>query len=59
MKYHLISAALIVAAMILFLSGISAAGTQWGALLIVAAAVCEFKFWRRLFHRHRETVRQQ
>jgi hypothetical protein len=59
MKYHLTSAALIVAAMILFLSGISAAGTLFGALLIVAAAVCEFKFWRRLFHRPRGTVRQQ
>jgi len=47
----LVSAALIVAAVILFLSGISAAGTYVGALLIAAAVVCEFKFWKRLFHR--------
>jgi hypothetical protein len=59
MKYHLISAALIVAAIILFLYGISAAGTVFGGLLIVAAAICEFKFWRRSFHRPRGTVRQQ
>jgi hypothetical protein len=51
MKYHLISAALIVAAVLLFLSGISAARTKFGALLIVAAGVCELKFWGRLLHR--------
>jgi hypothetical protein len=41
MKYRLVSAALIVAAVILFLSGISAAGTYVGSALIVAAVVCE------------------
>jgi len=51
MKYHLISAVLILAAVVLFLSGMSAYGTYVGALLIVAAAVYELKFWRRLFHR--------
>ena len=50
MKYRLISAALLVGAIILFVSGISASGTYVGALLIVVAVVCEFKFWRRLFH---------
>jgi hypothetical protein len=49
MKYHLVSSVLLLAAMILFLSGISAAGTPLGALLVVAAAVCEFKLWGRLF----------
>lgn len=54
MKYHLVSAALIAAAIISFLAGISASGTYVGALLIVAAAACEFKFWKRLFHRPTE-----
>ena len=54
MKNHLISAALVVGAVILFLAGNSAPGTYVGALLIVVAGVCEFKFWRRLFHRPTE-----
>jgi hypothetical protein len=51
MKYHLVSAALIAVALILFLSGISAAGTYLGALLITSAVVCEINFWKRLFRR--------
>lgn len=58
MKYHLLSAALILAAFVLFLSGISLAGTSFlGALLIAAAAVCEFQFWKRVFHRHHGATR--
>lgn len=53
MKYHSVSVALILAAFVLFLAGISWAGTSFlGALLIVAAAVCEFQFWKRVSRRH-------
>ena len=59
MKYHLISAALILAAMLLFLFGISLTETSYfGPLLIIAAAVCEFRFWKRAFIRHHDKVRQ-
>lgn len=54
MKYHFVSAPLILAAIVLFLSGISLTGA-WliGPLLIIAAAVCEFQFWKRTLHRRR------
>ncbi len=51
MKYHLISAALILAAMVLWVSGLNAAGTRIGLVLIVAAAVCELSFWGRFLRR--------
>jgi hypothetical protein len=59
MKYHLISAVLILVAMILVFSGLSTAGTPLGALLVIAACACEFTFWRRFFHRPRGTAAQQ
>jgi hypothetical protein len=57
MKYHILSAALILAAIVLFLSGIASTGSSViGPLLIVAAAVCEFQFWKRLARRRHETA---
>ena len=52
MKYHWVSAVLILAAYLLFLSGISLIGrSSVGALLVIAAGACEFRFWWRFFHR--------
>jgi hypothetical protein len=48
MKYHLVSAALIFAALILYLSGAMDRGTDLGAFLIVAGFSCEFLFWTRI-----------
>ena len=60
MKHHLLSAALIALAIVLFISGISFIGTSSiGALLILAAAVCEFHFWKRsLSHRRSDPARR-
>jgi hypothetical protein len=59
MKYHSFSVALILAAFALFLSGISLVGTSFiGALLIIAAAVCEFQFWKRVSRRHHGVARR-
>lgn len=58
MKYHSLSAVLILAAFVLFLTGISLTGMSFiGALLIVAAAVCEFQFWKRVARRQHGTAR--
>jgi hypothetical protein len=57
MKYHATSAALILAAIVLFLSGISLTGIS-GALLVIAAAVCEFQFWKRVSRHHAGAARQ-
>jgi len=58
MKYHFLSAALILAAIVLFLSGIAATGSSViGPLLIIAAAVCEFQFWKRLLRGRHEAAR--
>lgn len=54
MKYHLVSATLILAAIVLFVTGVSWTGASLiGPLLIIAAAVCEFQFWKRTLHRRR------
>jgi hypothetical protein len=53
MKYHVVSAGLILAAIILFLFGISLTETSIiGPTLIIAAAVCEFQFWKHALRRH-------
>ena len=58
MKYHSLSAVLILAAFVLFLAGITLTGTSFiGALLIVTAAACEFQFWKRVARRHHGTAR--
>ena len=48
MRYHVISAALIVVAIILELAGLGKAGSDLGASLFAAGCVCEFWFWIRL-----------
>ncbi len=49
MKHHVTTAGLILVAAVCFLTGIAAGeGSVMGALLIVVAAVVEFKFWQRL-----------
>jgi hypothetical protein len=57
MKYHLASAVLTLAAIILFLSGISFTGIV-GSLLIIAAGVCDFQFWKRVSRQHRRGAAQ-
>ena len=48
-KNHLVSAGLLVAAAVCFVIGISAgSGSAVGGLLIVVAAISEFRFWRRI-----------
>jgi hypothetical protein len=48
MRYHLLSAALIVAAIVLEMAGYGRAGSNWGATLFVAGAACELWFWIRI-----------
>ena len=48
MKYHVISAALIVAAIILEMAGLGKASGDLGATLFTVGAACEFWFWIRL-----------
>jgi hypothetical protein len=48
MKYHLLSAALIVVAIILELAGLGKAGSDLGAFLFTAGCACEFWFWIRI-----------
>jgi hypothetical protein len=50
MKYHLLSAVLIVAAIVLQMAGYGKAGSNWGATLFVAGLACEFGFgfWIRI-----------
>ena len=47
MKYHLISAALIVAAVVLELSGVANGHSGLGATLFTGGVACEFWFWMR------------
>jgi hypothetical protein len=47
MKYHIVSAALICAALLLYMTGAMDRGTDLGVLLIVAGFSCEFLFWTR------------
>jgi hypothetical protein len=48
MKYHLLSAALIVTAIVLEIEGFGRAESDLGATLFVAGVACEFWFWIRL-----------
>jgi hypothetical protein len=48
MKYHLLSAVLIVAAIVLEMAGYGKTGSNWGATLFVAGLACEFWFWIRI-----------
>jgi hypothetical protein len=47
MKYHLLSAVLIVA-IVLEMAGYGKPGSNWGATLFVAGLACEFWFWIRV-----------
>ena len=48
MKYHLLSAALIGAAILLELSGVADGRSGLGATLFTGGVACEFWFWIRL-----------
>ena len=48
MKYHVVSAALIFAALVLYMTGAMDRGTDLGVFLIVAGFSCEFLFWARI-----------
>ena len=48
MKYHLVSVALIGAALVLYMSGAMDRGSDFGAFLLVAGFSCEFLFWTRI-----------
>ena len=48
MKYHIVSAALICAAIVLYLTGAMDRGTDLGVFLLVAGFSCEFLFWTRV-----------
>lgn len=48
MKYHFVSAALIFAALVLYLTGAMDRGTDLGVSLLVAGFSCEFLFWTRI-----------
>jgi hypothetical protein len=48
MKYHLLSAALIVAAIALETTGYGKPGSNLGATLFVDGVACEFWFWIRV-----------
>ena len=48
MKVHLLSAILILAAIVLEMAGYGKPGSNWGATLFVAGLACEFLFWIRI-----------
>jgi hypothetical protein len=48
MKYHIVSATLICAAMVFYMTGAMDRGTDLGAFLLVAGFSCEFLFWTRV-----------
>jgi hypothetical protein len=48
MKYHIVSAILICAAMVLYMTGAMDRGTDLGVFLMVAGFSCEFLFWTRV-----------
>jgi hypothetical protein len=48
MKYHLLSGALIVAAIVLEMESYGNPRSNWGATLFVAGLACEFWFWIRM-----------
>jgi hypothetical protein len=48
MKYHIVSATLICAAMVLYMTGAMDRGTDLGVFLLVAGFSCECLFWTRV-----------
>jgi hypothetical protein len=48
MKYHIVSATLICAAMVLYMTGVMDRGTDLGVFLLVTGFSCEFLFWTRV-----------
>jgi hypothetical protein len=48
MRYHLLSAALVVAAIIMEMAGYGTAGSDLGATLFAAGAAAELWFWIRI-----------
>jgi hypothetical protein len=48
MKYHIVSAALLCAALVLYMTGAMGLNTNLGVFLIVAGFSCEFLFWTRI-----------
>jgi hypothetical protein len=48
MKYHLVSAALICAALLSYMTGAMDRGTDLGVFLIVTGFSCELLFWTRI-----------
>jgi hypothetical protein len=48
MKYHLLSAVLIAAAIVLEMAGYGKPGSNWGTTLFVAGLACEIWFWIRI-----------
>jgi len=48
MKYHLLSAALIGAAVLLYMYGVAIGRSGLGATLFTLGVACEFSFWMRL-----------
>lgn len=49
MKYHLVSAALIIVAIVLEMAGFSGGSSDPSRLLLVAGFTCEAWFWIRVF----------
>jgi hypothetical protein len=48
MKYHIVSAALICTAMVLYMTGAMDRGPDLGVFLLVAGFSCELLFWTRV-----------
>jgi hypothetical protein len=48
MKYHIVSAGFICAAIVLYMTGAMDRGTDLGVFLLVAGFSCEFLFWTRV-----------
>ena len=64
MKVHLLTAVLILAAIVLEMAGYGKPGSNWGATLFVAGLACEFSFWIRVgavrkARRHRVSITQK
>jgi hypothetical protein len=56
MEYHIVSAALICGALVLYMTGAMDRGTDLGVFLLVAGFSCEFLFWTRLLQGKRRSV---
>jgi hypothetical protein len=60
MKYHIVSVALICAALVLYMTGAMDRGSDLGVSLMVAGFSCELLFWTRILRikarRHPKTA---